>query len=100
MLERVIEKYLVDSVRDKLKGIAYKFTSPGRRAVPDRICIVEGDCFFVECKATSKFLTDAQEREARRLRNLDQWVYMANSKSDVNDIIYFWEQKLKGRGVL
>jgi len=95
MLEKQIEKYLCDQVRSKLKGIAYKFTSPGRRAVPDRLCVVHGHVFFVECKATEKYLTEAQIREALRLTTLDQWTYWANSKKMVDDIIDYWEERLK-----
>lgn len=98
--EKQIEKYLVDQVRIKLKGIAYKFTSPGRRSVPDRICAIPGYCFFVECKATDKYLTEAQERERDRLEELDQWVYQVNSKSQVNKIINFWVDKLLSEEVL
>jgi len=95
MHEKEIEKYLCKQVKEKLNGVAYKFTSPGRRAVPDRLCVVKGHCFFVECKATDKYLTDAQEREAYRLNALDQWVYMVNSKSKVNVLIRAWELRLK-----
>ena len=98
--EKQIEKYLVDQVRIKLKGTAYKFTSPGRRAVPDRICVIPGYCFFVECKATDKYLTDAQERERDRLEELDQWVYEVNSKSQIDRIIKFWEERLRQDGGL
>ena len=38
MLEREIEKKLVDGVR-KLGGRAYKFVSPGNDGVPDRIVV-------------------------------------------------------------
>jgi len=94
MQEKKIEAYLVKQVRDVLKGKAYKFTSPGMRAVPDRLCVVNGHCFFVECKASDKYLTDAQQREFDRLNDQDQWVYMVNSMSDIDTIISFWEQKL------
>lgn len=100
MQEKQIEKYLCDQVRTRLKGIAYKFTSPGRRAVPDRLCVVGGQCFFVECKATDKYLTDAQQREAGRLSGLNQWVYWVNSKSMVDKIIAYWEARLKRGGYL
>ena len=95
MKEKQIEQYLIKQVREKLKGIAFKFTSPGRRSVPDRLCVVSGHCFFVECKATDKFLTDAQRREADRLDELDQWMYQVNSKHQVDVIVSFWERKLK-----
>lgn len=92
--EKQIEQYLIKEVRIKLKGTAFKFTSPGRRAVPDRLCVVPGHCFFVECKATGKYLTPAQERERDRLGDLGQWVYDVNSKRQIDQIIYIWEDKL------
>jgi len=95
MQEKEIEKYLCKQVKEKLNGIAYKFTSPGRRAVPDRLCVVDGHCFFVECKATGKYLTDAQRREANRLEELDQWVYMVNSKRKIDTLIKTWELRQK-----
>lgn len=49
--EDVIERHLVNEVK-KAGGIAYKFTSPGRRGVPDRIVLLpNGKIIFVECKA-------------------------------------------------
>lgn len=100
MKESTIENYLCTQVRTKLQGIPYKFTSPGRRSVPDRLCVVENYCFFVECKAPRKFLTDAQLRERQRLQDKDQWIYMVNSKHQIDVIITFWEQKLKEEGRL
>lgn len=95
MKEKLIEQYLIKQVKDKLGGIAYKFTSPGRRAVPDRLCVVPGHCFFVECKATEKYLTDAQARERDRLEELEQWVYEVNSKSQVDKLINVWLERLR-----
>lgn len=100
MKEKIIENYLCEQVRTILHGIPYKFTSPGRRSVPDRMCVVNGHIFFVECKATDKQLTDAQARERRRLQDKNQWVYMVNSKHQVNIIITFWERKLREEGTL
>lgn len=100
MKEKQIEKYLCDQIREVLHGIAYKFSSPGRRAVPDRLCVIRNWVFFVECKATNEHLTEAQLRERERLEELDQWVYMVNSKSMVDKIIKFWEYKLQKEGGL
>lgn len=92
--EKQIENYLIKEVRIKLKGTAFKFTSPGRRAVPDRLCVVPGHCFFVECKATGKYLTPAQERERDRLEDLDQYVYDVNSKPQIDQIVEYWVNKI------
>ena len=47
----------------KSKGwLVYKFTSPSRRAVPDRIFLRGGVVFFIEFKATGKELRKQQEK--------------------------------------
>lgn len=66
MRESDIERYLVAQVQ-KLGGDQYKFTSPGRSGMPDRICVYEGVVVFVEIKAPGKKLSDNQEREHSRL---------------------------------
>lgn len=49
--ESLIEKHLVAEVK-KAGGVAFKFVSPGRRSVPDRIVLLPGGrLVFVECKA-------------------------------------------------
>lgn len=94
MREKLIEEYLRTQVRDKLGGIAYKFTSPGRRSVPDRLCVVHNEVFFVECKATGEVATPAQLREHTKLKALGQWVYVVSSKYAVDQVIKFWEARL------
>lgn len=49
MLEKRIEKYLVDQVK-KAGGRAYKFSSPANRGVSDRIVLLAGRIWFVELK--------------------------------------------------
>jgi len=68
----VLEKYIEAEVCEyaRKKGLlAYKFTSPARAAVPDRMFITQdGRMFFCEFKAAGKKPTPAQEREHTRLR--------------------------------
>ena len=67
MLESKIEAHLVKRVKD-VGGAAYKFTSPQRRSVPDRLVLMPGGrATFIECKATGQHPTDAQAREHARL---------------------------------
>lgn len=68
MLEKQIEAKVCDYA--KTKGLlAYKFTSPARAAVPDRMFIApDGRVFFCEFKAAGKKPTAAQDREHTRLR--------------------------------
>lgn len=86
MLEREIEKYLVYKI-SKLGGKAYKFSSPSNRAVPDRLCVIPGDIFFVELKATGKVPTPLQGKIHKTLRGLRAEVFVVDSKEQV-DIIY------------
>ena len=68
MFEKYIEAEVCDYARKK-GLLAYKFTSPARAAVPDRMFITQdGRMFFCEFKAKGKKPTPAQEREHTRLR--------------------------------
>jgi len=87
MLERDIERYLVRRVKD-LGGVAYKFTSPSRRGVPDRLCVFpDGISVFIECKAPKKKPTVLQTHEIERLRNLGQQVFVVDSKESIDEIV-------------
>ena len=60
MLEKQIERYLVDRVK-ALGGVAYKFTSPAHRGVADRIvCFPNGQTWFVEVKTEGGRLSPLQ----------------------------------------
>lgn len=77
--EAEVEAYLGDVVKH-LGGTPYKFTSPARRSVPDRLCllpippehqaIVGRYVRFVETKRPGQKATPAQQREHDRLRAL------------------------------
>lgn len=70
MLESKIEKALVERVK-ALGGMAEKFTSPNRRAVPDRlVTLPEGRIIFVELKAPNKKPTILQARDHAKRRAL------------------------------
>ena len=86
MRERDIEQHLVSSIA-KMGGKAYKFSSPGNRAVPDRACFLpNGMTLLVECKAPGKVLTPLQERVVKLLRNLKQAVAIVDSKEGVDHL--------------
>lgn len=70
MLERIIERALVARVQI-LGGLCEKFTSPGRRSVPDRIVSLPGGrLIFVECKASGKQPAPLQARDHASRRAL------------------------------
>jgi hypothetical protein len=73
----VLEKQVEQALRQRVKelgGTCEKFTSPGRRAVPDRIVTLPGGrVIFVECKAPGKrpTLTQVLDHERRRALGCD-----------------------------
>lgn len=80
--EIAIEQPLAKAVK-KRGGIAYKLVSPGRRNVPDRLCIMPGGrIFFVECKAPGEKPRPGQYREMNRLRALGCEVYTLDSTNN------------------
>ncbi|MET4894008.1 VRR-NUC domain-containing protein [Morganella morganii] len=79
--EDVIERHLISEVK-KAGGIAYKFVSPGRRAVPDRLVLLPGGkVIFVECKAPGEKPRPDQLREHARLFALGHQVIVLDSKN-------------------
>lgn len=90
--ERDIEAHLVDQCKARGWG-CYKFTSPGRRNVPDRIVIVppagepRAQLIFIELKAPGKKPTTGQLREHARLRALGCRVEVIDSIEGVDAFI-------------
>ena len=79
MRERDIEAYLVARCRN-VGALCYKWTSPGRVGVPDRICVFpSGRIVFVELKAPGRKPTARQERELARLRAYGQKTVVIDS---------------------
>ena len=83
MRESQLEQKLVHHIT-KLGGIAYKFSSPNRRSVPDRLCVMpNGRAFFVETKSTGKAPTPLQLHEHEILRSLGHTVLVIDNVGDV-----------------
>lgn len=74
-LEKVIEEKVCIYAKEQ-GWLVYKFTSPSRMAVPDRLFIRNGQVFFCEFKRKGEVPTPAQEREHIRLRQqkIHVWV--------------------------
>lgn len=84
MLERDVEQYLVRRIK-RLGGMAEKFTSPGRRSVPDRLVTLPGNrIVFVELKAPGKKPTDNQKRDHQRREALGCAVLVLDTKEAVD----------------
>lgn len=85
--ERDVEYALVNAVRDA-GGIAYKFSSPARRNVPDRLVVLPGCVpFFVECKRPGEKPTKAQAREHQRLRDMEQVVEVIDTVAKADGLV-------------
>lgn len=94
MRESVIEKHLCDRVKG-LHGEAYKFKSPNRNNVPDRLVLLPGrHIHFVELKAPGEEPTTAQVREHERLRAMGFSVAVLDSKEAVDRWIELRRPKL------
>jgi hypothetical protein len=82
MLEKHIEAKVCDYA--KQRGLlVYKFTSPARAAVPDRLFILPGGrMFFCEFKREGQKPTPPQEREHHRLRQHGVSVWVIDNVDD------------------
>lgn len=82
--EGKIESALVKRVKS-LGGTAEKFTSPGRRSVPDRlVTLPRGRVIFVELKAPGKEPTEKQAKDHKRRRDLGCDVRVIDNMDDAN----------------
>ena len=94
MLEKKIEQLVCDYA--KSKGLlVYKFTSPARHAVPDRMFVLpSGKVWFAEFKREGQKPTVPQQREHERLRghNVDVFVIdnVAEGRRIVDMMVTLW----------
>ena len=99
-LERDIEKRVCAFA--KAKGcLCYKFTSPSKRSVPDRMFITpNGDVFFVEFKRLKQKPTPSQAVEIEKIRVKGVKVFVVDNvvdgKSVVEVMLYGGDEGLEG----
>ena len=87
MREKEIEEYLVKHVK-QWGGRAYKFVSPGKSGVPDRLVVFpNGVIAFIELKAPGEKTRPIQDHEINRLRRFGQLVTILDSKAKVDGYI-------------
>jgi len=85
--EKTVESYLVGEIR-KIGGKAYKFSSPARRSVPDRVCVLPlGLIIFIECKRPGQKPTKAQAKELKDLHELGHMSVWVDSHEAVDKIV-------------
>ena len=84
MKEKIIEKYLVQRVKD-LGGRAYKFTSPAHRGMADRVvCLPNGQTWFIELKAPDGRLSELQKIFASDMALMNQKYACLWSKEQID----------------
>jgi hypothetical protein len=89
MLEKQIEAKVCDYARER-GLLVYKFTSPARAAVPDRLFVLpNGKMFFCEFKREGEKPTPAQEREHHRLRQHKVSVWVIDNVIDGKEMVDF-----------
>ena len=87
MLERDIEKYLIRRTAER-GGVAYKWVSPGRVGVADRIVVLPGGVvWFVEVKTANGRLSEMQKIFAADMMRLGQNYRCVWCKEDVDELL-------------
>lgn len=99
MIESNIEEYFNTQVK-KAGGKTYKFVSPGRVNVPDRIVIwpaptayTSAYVHFVELKKPGKKPRAGQARELQRLKDLGCNALYIDTKNLVDFYVKHWENQ-------
>lgn len=81
--EGIIEDYLIKkSVENNC--LCFKFVSPGRRGVPDRIVIGKGRTIFVELKSETGSLRKQQEFRIAEMQQHGADVRVLNTKEKID----------------
>ena len=84
LLERDIERYLVRRTIEQ-GGVAYKWVSPGRVGVADRIVLLPGGVvWFVELKTVKGCLSPWQKLFAAEMRRMGMNYIVIRSKEEVD----------------
>ena len=87
MLEREIEKQVCDYAKSHQLEV-YKFSSPNRAGVPDRLFLAPYQhAFWIEFKSTEGTPTPLQIRECDRIRRFGFDVYLVNSVEEGKAVI-------------
>lgn len=88
--ERDVERYLIKEC-EKRGWLCWKFVSPGRRGVPDRIVIRPGSVAFVEVKRKGGRISPLQIRRIEELIRLLIPARVVETKGEIDEMIRAWE---------
>lgn len=91
MRESEIEKHFVWAV-ERMGGKTWKFKSPGRRGVADRIaCLPNGDIWFVELKTLGGKFSALQRMFAEDMVRLNQRYVCLATKEEVDMFMFIFQ---------
>ena len=79
-----VENYLVDKCKEH-GFLCFKFVSPGRRGVPDRIVIGNGRTVFIELKAPEGTPSELQKLTIRKMRAVGADVRICYSRQQIDE---------------
>lgn len=86
--EGTVESHLKDKA--EAEGfLYYKFTSPGRRGVPDRVLLGNGHVIFIELKAPGEKPRELQRVVIRKMRAQSTDVRVIDNKEDCDRLLDF-----------
>ena len=89
-MEKQIERYLGKKIKER-GGLCLKLT--GYKGIPDRIILLNGNCYFVELKDTGKRLRPEQEAWQEVLRCKGFTCLMLDSKESIDGFV----REIEGR---
>ena len=99
MREKDIEKKLVDGIK-RLGGCAYKWVSPGRDGVPDRIVVLPGGIiWFVELKTDKGRVSPRQEFQLNFLDSLGFNTIVVRGMDECRQFLRAMREEVELRGV-
>lgn len=94
MLEKDIERRMVRAFHER-GALAWKFSSPGRQGVPDRIVLMPcGRVAFIELKTERGTLSPIQRNTIDRMRELGQDVRVVYGAQQAMQVV----EELMGGG--
>lgn len=89
MAERDVEARLVRGVR-KLGGRCWKWVSPGRSGVPDRVVLLpHGVVAFIELKDDEGVVSKVQDLTIREIRDLGHRAYVVRGAAGVDAFLEY-----------
>jgi len=86
ILEKEIER-AVNAHARRTGWLQYKFVSPGKRGVPDRIYFYKGHTLCIEFKSLGKLPAAIQEKEMRNMRRAGIFCYVIDNVTEGKDVL-------------